>query len=224
MGVILTVEDDDDLRALIVMTLTEAGYQVIEANSGEKGLELIQTRAPDLVLLDINLGTGIDGLEVCRLIRKRSDVPILFLTTRADEIDQLIGLTLGADDYITKPISPRLLAARVGATLRRGTSQSTQAEVIQIGDFTIDLSSRTCNVKDASIDLTRIQFDLLVALAENPTRVLSREQLVERVWGEWFSDDSNLDVHLSRLRSRITDAGGPRIAYAVRGFGYKLQA
>lgn len=222
---ILVVEDDPDLRELMTVTLTNSGYRTVEAANGETALDKFHGHAPDLVLLDISLGPHtIDGLEVCRRIRKDSDVPVVFLTTHGEDIDQIIGFSTGADDYLTKPVNHRLLLARIAAVLRRqeGAGRTTEVTRIDHAGVDIDLNARTVNVNEQPVDLTRIQFDLLAALAENPTRVLTREQLIERVWGDWYGADHHLDVHLSRLRQRISATGGPRVAHAVRGVGFRF--
>ena len=226
-SMILLVEDDQEIRSQHVLTLASAGYRTMEASSGEEAIGLFHSHVPDLVLLDIGLGgKGMDGLEVCRRIRRVSDSPVIFLTRRSDEVDELMGLTVGADDYLIKPISKRLLVARVAAVLRRSGvgRESAEATVLGTPDLMIDLDSRSVSVNRIVIALTRTQFDLLAALAEHPSRVLSREQLVSRVWGEWYGADHHLDVHLSRLRKKISAAGGPRVAHAVRGVGFRLSA
>ena len=224
---VLVVEDDPDLRELMTVTLTNSGYRTLEASDGETALEKFHTHAPHLVLLDISLGAHtIDGLEVCRRIRRNSDVPVVFLTTHGEDIDQIIGFSTGADDYLTKPVNHRLLLARLAAILRRqdGPGRTTEVTRLGHGGVDIDLNARTVTISEKLVDLTRIQFDLLAALAENPTRVLTREQLVERVWGEWYGNDHHLDVHLSRLRQRVSAAQGPRVAHAVRGVGFRFTA
>lgn len=222
---VLVVEDDPDLRELMSVTLASAGYRSLEAASGEVALEYFHAHAPDLVLLDISLGpNAIDGLEVCRRIRRHSDVPVVFLTTHDEDIDQIIGFSTGADDYLTKPVNTRLLLARLAAILRRsqGDQRSIERTVLSHAGLEVDLQARSVSVNGAPLDLTRIQFDLLAALMEQPSRVLTRAQLVERVWGDWFGNDHHLDVHISRLRQRVADAGGPRIAHAVRGVGFRF--
>lgn len=224
---VLVVEDDPDLRELMTVTLTNSGHRTVEAADGESALAKFHAHAPNLVLLDISLGPHtIDGLEVCRRIRKNSDVPVIFLTTHGEDIDQIIGFSTGADDYLTKPVNYRLLLARISAVLRRqdGPGRTVEVSRMTYGGVDIDLNARTVTVRDNLVDLTRIQFDLLAALAENPTRVLTREQLVERVWGEWYGNDHHLDVHLSRLRQRISAGDGPRVAHAVRGVGFRFTA
>lgn len=224
-SLVLVVEDDPDLRELMTVTLTNSGYRTVEASDGETALEKFHAHAPHLVLLDISLGPHtIDGLEVCRRIRRDSDVPVVFLTTHGEDIDQIIGFSTGADDYLTKPVNHRLLLARIAAVLRRqdGSGRTTEVTRMECEGVDIDLNARTVTVNGSLVDLTRIQFDLLAGLAENPTRVLTREQLIERVWGDWYGADHHLDVHLSRLRQRITAAGGPRVAHAVRGVGFRF--
>lgn len=223
---VLLVEDDPILRDLYSTALSESGYAVSTASEGQAAIEAFHAQAPDLVLLDIGLGTkSIDGLEVCRQLRRFSDRPIVLLTGRAEEADQLVGLLVGADDYLIKPISLRLLTAKVAAVLRRGRGDLAEEGPTQLGadDLLVDLESRRVTVRGTPVDLTRIQFDLLAALAENPDRVLTRDQLVERVWGEWYGDDHHLDTHLSRLRSKVSAAGGPRVASVVRGVGFRLR-
>ena len=227
-GCVLIVDDDPALRELYATTLTQAGYSVIEAADGQRAIDAARSGAPDLVLLDVGLGSrSIDGLEVCRRLRKESCLPIMLLTSRSEEADQLLGLFAGADDYLVKPVSLRLLPAKVATLLRRTApvGAGPAAPATLASDYlVIDLDGRTVSVAGTAVALTKIQFDLLAALAENPGRVLTREQLVERVWGDWFGDDHHLDVHLSRLRAKITGAGGPRVAHALRGVGFRLRA
>ena len=229
-GCVLIVDDDPALRELYATTLTQAGYSVIEAADGQRAIDAARSGTPDLVLLDVGLGSrSIDGLEVCRRLRKESCLPIMLLTSRSEEADQLLGLFAGADDYLVKPVSLRLLPAKVATLLRRTAPAAVGGapaapSTLASDDLVIDLDGRTVSVAGTAVALTKIQFDLLAALAENPGRVLTREQLVERVWGDWFGDDHHLDVHLSRLRTKITDAGGPRVARAVRGVGFRLRA
>ncbi len=223
---VLVVDDDPHMRGLIGATLSEQGHTVREAATGEEAIEACRTQTPSLVVLDVNLGTdGIDGFEACRRIRRFSDVPVVFLTARQDDIDQVAGLSIGADDYLTKPVAPRVLAAHVDAVLRResGRMERDAGPVYETPGLRIDMQSRTVTVGSTPVELTRIQFDLLAALAERPSRVLTREQLIERAWGNWFGADHHLDVHLSRLRARILEAGGPRVGCAVRGVGFRLR-
>lgn len=223
---ILLVEDDPILAEVYSTTLSQAGYLVMRVSDGQSAIEAFHAQAPDLVLLDIGLGHGsIDGLEVCKRLRRDSEKPIVLLTSRADEADQLVGLLVGADDYLTKPISTRLLAAKVAAVLRRGSAGPAEPQPTVLGTdgLVVDREGRRVSVNGTPVELTKIQFDLLACLAENPDRVLTRDQLVRRVWGEWYGGDHLLDTHLSRLRAKVAAAGGPRVATAVRGVGYRLR-
>ena len=172
-------------------------------------------------MLDIGLGS-MDGLEVCRQLRSVGTTPIVFLTSRAEEVDQLVGFAAGADDYVTKPFSPRLLVARVGSVLRRGSGAEEERTRFEVGPLTIDAESRVATADGVELDLTRTEFDLLTILMENPRRVVTRDMLLERVWGSWYGDDHVVEVHMSRLRSKVKAASGLRIGVAVRGVGYKL--
>lgn len=219
---VLVVEDDPELRELYDLTLSQAGFRVFTAPDGQRGLESFETHAPSLILLDLGLGPdSIDGMEVCRRVRTAGGTPVIMLTGRADEADQLLGLHLGADDYLVKPISPRLLIARVEAVLRRTSRPGSPTGEVSEDGVRLDRVARTVHVHGAPVDLTRIQFDLLAALAEQPDRVITREELIQRVWGDDEDAEHRLDVHLSRLRSRITASGGPRIARVVRGVGFR---
>ena len=163
-----------------------------------------------------------DGLEVCRQLRAVSTTPIVFVTSRADEVDQLVGFAAGADDYLTKPFSPKLLVARVGTVLRRSKGTEQPKTRLEAGPITLDSETRIAAVNGTELDLTRTEFDLLAMLMDNPRRVVNREALLEGVWGSWYGDDHVVEVHMSRLRTKIKAAGGPRIGVAVRGVGYKL--
>ena len=219
---ILVIDDQQDIRALLGVALKEAGYRVVEADSGPTGIEAYHAHQPDLILLDIGLGS-MDGLEVCRQLRAVSSAPIIFLTSRADEVDQLVGFAAGGDDYVTKPFSPKVVLARVSSLLRRqgrtGTEERTRYDV---GPLSIDIDSRTAKLDGEAIHLTRTEFDLLSALMESPDRVCTREMLLQRVWGEWYGDSHVVEVHMSRLRNKITSAGGPKIGIVVRGVGWRL--
>ncbi|MBK9740844.1 MAG: response regulator transcription factor [Actinobacteria bacterium] len=218
---ILVIDDDADLRGLVSLALSESGYRVVEAADGPAGISAYHGHQPDLIVLDIGLG-AMDGLEVCRQLRAVGTTPIVFLTSRAEEVDQLVGFAAGADDYVTKPFSPRLLVARVGSVLRRGSGAEEEKTRFEVGPLTVDTESRTATVNDVELDLTRTEFDLLTILMENPRRVITRDMLLERVWGSWYGDDHVVEVHMSRLRSKVKAAGGLRIGVAVRGVGYKL--
>ena len=219
---VLVIDDDADLRGLVAIALAESGYKVVEAADGPAGIAAYHGHQPDLIVLDIGLG-AMDGLEVCRQLRTVGTTPIVFLTSRAEEVDQLVGFAAGADDYVTKPFSPRLLVARVGSVLRRGSGGDVPEKTrFEVGPLTIDTESRTATANGVELDLTRTEFDLLTMLMENPRRVVTRDMLLERVWGSWYGDDHVVEVHMSRLRSKVKAAGGLRIGVAVRGVGYKL--
>jgi DNA-binding response OmpR family regulator len=230
MAHILVVEDEAQLAELIREQLTAAGYSVAVAGDGMTALRLVETRPPDLVILDWML-PGLDGLEVCRRIRARSITPILMLTARAEEIDRVLGLEVGADDYLTKPFSMRELLARARALLRRvdlmsqhsagAAEKEASREVIQVGDLRVDVAGRTASIGDAPLDLTPKEFDLLRLLAEQPGRAYSREYLLQRIWGiEFDGFDRTVDTHIVRLRKKLGPLGD-RIA-TVWGVGYKL--
>jgi DNA-binding response OmpR family regulator len=218
---VLVVDDDADLRALLAFALTDAGYAVIEAASGSAAISVYRARKPDLVILVIGLG-DIDGVDVCREIRAYGSTPIVFVTSRSDEADQLIGFEAGADGYVTKPFSPRVLVAHVTSVLRRGQPPTAAALLLESDGVALDANGRTVTVHGAPLDTTKTEFDVLRVLMENPRRVVPRAEIVERVWGPWFGDDHVLEVHISRLRTKVLKAGGPRIAVPVRGVGYRL--
>ena len=218
---ILAIDDDADVRDLVSLALTESGYRVVTASDGPAGIAAYHAHQPDLIVLDIGLGS-MDGLEVCRQLRAVGSTPIVFVTSRADEVDQLIGFAAGADDYLAKPFSPKLLVARVSTVLRRSQGTEQPRTRFEAGPITADTETRIASVGTTDLDLTRTEFDLLVMLMDNPRRVVNREALLEGVWGSWYGDDHVVEVHMSRLRSKIKAAGGPRIGVAVRGVGYKL--
>jgi DNA-binding response OmpR family regulator len=218
---ILVIDDDPDLRDLVDVTLRSASYRVVEASDGPSGIAAYHAHQPDLVVLDIGLG-AMDGLEVCRALRSHGSTPIVFLTARADELDELVGFAVGADDYVTKPFAPRLLLARVSSVLRRARTEPEDRTVFETGPLRVDLDARTATADGTTLQLTRTEFDLLAALIENPKRVVSRETLLERVWGDWYGGDHVVEVHLSRLRSKVRKAAGVTVGVAVRGVGYRL--
>lgn len=220
---ILVVDDEPKIRRVITSYLAEEGFDTAEAADGETALELALAN-PDLVILDVGL-PGIDGIEVLRQLRTRSDVPVILVTARAEETDRLIGLSVGADDYVTKPFSPRELVLRVKAILRRSSSVSTlTADVMRFDALTIDLGSHLVMVDGGEPELTALEFDLLVTLASEPGRVLTRRQLIDKVWGwDFFGDERVVDVHIRNLRSKLGDEpSDPGFIATVRGVGYKF--
>jgi len=222
---ILVVDDEAGIRELVGSYLRNEGFEVDEAVSGEEALDRFGQGAHDLVLLDLRL-PGMGGLDVLREIRRTSEVYVIVLTARADETDKLIGLELGADDYITKPFSPRELVARVRAVLRRRRDGETDDDVIRFDGLTIDIGRHEVRVGDGLAELTSLEFELLAALAEAPGRVFTRRQLIERVWGwDFYGDERLVDVHIGNLRKAIGDAADePRFVGTVRGVGYKCVA
>lgn len=225
-NLVLVVENERALAQIVGDYLDRAGHQAVQTHTGPDAVAIARDLDPDLVILDLGL-PGLDGVEVCRKIRTFSDCYIIMLTARDDEVDKLIGLGVGADDYITKPFSPRELVARVNAALRRPrTSQlaSDPEQLVRFGDLCIDVPAREVSVADAEVSLTRTEFDLLASLASHPRRVFTRHQLVEAVWGEnWGGDEHIVDVHIAHVRRKLgDDAGEPRYVDTVRGVGYRL--
>jgi len=223
---ILVVDDEPGIISNVRAYLEREGYAVQTAQDGASALRLARSFSPDLVVLDIML-PGIDGLEVLRQLRQESAVYVLLLTARTEEMDKVIGLTVGADDYLTKPFSPRELVARIKAILRRGrgAAEPTAAATLTFGDLRIDPAAHRAWKGDAAVDLTAIEFNLLYALAKHQGRVLSREQLIEQVWGyDYYGDDRVVDVHLGRLRKKIEDnPEHPQLVVTVRGVGYRFE-
>lgn len=224
---ILVVDDEPELRHMIGRYLRAEGFDVDEAAEGTTALSLLRASTVDLVLLDVGL-PGIDGFEVLRTIRSRSDVAVIMLTARTEEVDRIVGLTVGADDYVTKPFSPRELVARIRAVLRRGrgTDQPDPSEALMFEGITLDPTRREVRCNDELVDLTALEFDLLCALASAPGRVFTRRQLLERVWGwDYFGTERVVDVHIGNLRKvLVDDAANPRFIATVRGVGYKFVA
>jgi DNA-binding response OmpR family regulator len=220
--IIVVVEDDASIADLVDLYLREAGYRVLLAPTGERGLELIEAQRPVLVVLDVGL-PGIDGLEVCRRIRAASSVPVLFLTARDGEIDRIVGLELGADDYVTKPFSPREVVARVRAILRRGEARADKGEAttIEVGDgIVVDFGRREVRRRDEVVALATREFDLLAHLARHQGLALSRQQLLDSVWGpDWYGDERTVDVHVRQLRKKL---GDDLPLATVWGIGYRL--
>lgn len=221
---ILTVEDDERIRTAVKLALEAEGWEVAEAAAGSEALERFEQRPADVVLIDIML-PDIDGFEVCREIRRSSDVPIVMVTARDDTHDIVAGLEAGADDYLTKPFAPKELSARIRALLRRSRAVDAGAPHLRFGDLEVIPDEGTVRVAGTEVHLTKTEFRLLVELASNPGRVFSREVLLERVWGyDYFGDGRLVDVHIRRLRTKVeADPANPRHVVTVRGLGYKLQ-
>ncbi|MBV9951907.1 MAG: response regulator transcription factor [Acidimicrobiia bacterium] len=221
---ILTVEDDERIRTAVKLALEDEGWNVDEADTGEDALERFGRQPSDVVLIDIML-PDIDGFEVCRAIRRTSDVPIIMVTARDDTHDVVAGLEAGADDYLTKPFAPKELSARIRAMLRRVRAMDPAAAHLVFGDLEIVPEEGVVRRGGREVHLTKTEFRLLVELASSPGRVLSREVLLERVWGYgYFGDGRLVDVHVRRLRTKVeADPANPRHVVTVRGLGYKLQ-
>ena len=228
MGVatrILTVEDDERIRTAVKLALEDEGWTVEESETGEEALNAFQRQPADVVLIDIML-PGVDGFEVCRSVRRVSDVPIIMVTARADTHDVVAGLEAGADDYLTKPFAPKELSARIRALLRRARSSDPASPHLRFGDLEIIPDEGVVRRAGQEIHLTKTEFKLLVELASSPGRVFSREVLLERVWGYgYFGDGRLVDVHVRRLRTKVeNDPANPHHVVTVRGLGYKLQS
>ncbi len=219
---VLVVEDAPEFAQMITTILRNAGHRVRAAGSIADALAALSATPPDLVVLDLTLPDG-DGLDLCRMIRDRSSAYILVLSGRDDEVDKLLGFRLGADDYVTKPFSPRELAARVEALLRRPRLASADASERVIGPVTLRVTAREVEIGGELVELTRIEFDLLDTLSANPKVVFTRAQLLERVWGpDWYADDHVVDVHIANLRKKIDRPGIKSVVRTVRGVGYGL--
>lgn len=219
-GCVVVVEDDHHISDLVAMYLRREGYRVLQADDAERGLALVEDERPALVVLDIGLPGKMDGLEACRALRARGDVPVLMLTARDEELDRVLGLELGADDYVTKPFSPRELVARVRAILRRTTAPERQPVVHCVGPLEVDTARREVRGLSGTVALTAREFDLLAYLAANQGLVLSRRQLLDGVWGEgWYGDERTVDVHVRQLRKKLGDA---LPLATVWGVGYRL--
>jgi DNA-binding response OmpR family regulator len=224
MRKVLVVDDEPHIRTVLRGFLQAEGFAVVEAADGAAALDEIRRERPDLVLLDIML-PGIDGLEVLRQVRTFSDVCVILLTARTEEVDKLVGLGVGADDYVTKPFSPREVTARVKAVLRRDRVGPARPDsVLRFPELAIDLTGREVRVNESPVALSSLEFDLLAALAAAPGRVFSRAQLLEKVWGyDFYGDERVVDVHIRSVRSRLGDpAADPRLIATVRGVGYKF--
>jgi two-component system, OmpR family, response regulator len=219
---ILIVDDDPRLRDLLRLALERAGYSVITASDGRQALMQVTRDRPDMIVLDVGM-PEMDGFETCRRIRATSDVPILFLTARDDEIDRILGMEMGADDYVTKPFSPRELVARVRAILKRSIGPSF-ARRVEIGHLTLDTHSRICRVGDTEAGLTAIEFSLLERLMRDPARLIPRAELLASIWGPHSPiSDRTLDSHLRNLRQKLGKAGCINAVETVHGQGIRLR-
>jgi DNA-binding response OmpR family regulator len=225
---ILLVDDEQSIQTLLSYPLRKDGYEVVQATDGRQALDRFAEQPFDLVVLDVML-PQLDGLEVCRRLRARSAVPIIMLTAKSEEIDKVVGLELGADDYITKPFSMREFRSRVKAALRRaemrpGSEQESEPP-LELGDLAIDFEKRTVQVRGAAANLTFVEFEILGALARNPGRVFTRDQLLARIWGDAaYRDPRTIDVHIRHLREKLErEAKSPEYIFTVRGVGYRFR-
>ncbi len=218
---ILVVEDEQSIRTIIEYALRDAGFSVLSAARGDEALEVVEREAVDLVVLDIML-PGLDGLEVCKRIRAHRTIPIIMVSARGEELDKVLGLELGADDYVTKPFSPRELVSRVKANLRRARLEPDRSTPLQAGDLEIDSVARTVVRDGEEIPLTYSEFEILHKLASSPRRVFTREELMNHLWkGDFFGDLRSVDVHVRHLRQKVEhDASAPVLIRTVRGVGY----
>jgi DNA-binding response OmpR family regulator len=218
-GVALVIEDDEAISALVGAYLEQAGFDVVREGTGAAGFDAAARQQPRVVVLDLGL-PDVDGFELCRRLRGIGDAPILIVTARDEETDRIVGLELGADDYVTKPFSPRELVARVRAVLRRTEPVQLDAELIDLGDICIDLRRRVVTVDGAVVDLRTLEFELLAELAREAGRVVPRDRLLERVWGVSFAGGTRtVDVHVAQLRKKL---GRRHAIKTVRGVGYRL--
>ena len=218
---ILLVDDEPSIQKMLIHALEREGFQVHAVGDGEAALQAVGSYEPHLIILDIML-PKLDGTEVCRRVRSKSDVPIIMLTAKDDEIDRVVGLELGADDYVTKPFAVRELVARVRAIMRRSSvPQGQRQDELSYDGLKINLPSRRVSVANEEVDLTYTEFELLVTLASNPGRVFSRSTLLTRVWGDEFRDERTVDVHIRHLREKIEhDPRNPEFIHTARGVGY----
>ena len=224
---ILVVEDEESFSDALTFMLAKEGFETAVANTGNGAIEEFERNGADLILLDLML-PGMSGTDVCKTIRQKSAVPIIMVTAKADEIDKIVGLEIGADDYVTKPFSSRELVARIRAVLRRNVEieEHLNSSVLEVGDSRMDIERHTVSVRGEAIQLPLKEFDLLELLLRNAGRVLTRGQLIDRVWGsDYVGDTKTLDVHVKRLRAKIeVDPAEPVMLLTVRGLGYKFEA
>jgi DNA-binding response OmpR family regulator len=218
-GLAVVIEDDEAIGALLGTYLEQAGFEVVRECTGEGGLEAVSRRHPRFVVLDLGL-PDVDGFDLCRRLRDSGDVPILILTARDEEVDRVIGLELGADDYLTKPFSPRELVARVRAVLRRAEPAPPESRVIEVGALQVDLRTRSATFAGSPLALRTLEFELLSELARNAGNVVKRDLLLDRVWGISFAGGTRtVDVHVAQLRKKL---GRPDLIQTVRGVGYRF--
>jgi DNA-binding response OmpR family regulator len=222
---ILVVDDEQSIRTIVEYALKDAGFDVITVARGDDAIHVVEREAIDLVVLDVML-PGMDGLEVCQKIRAERNVPIIMLSARGEELDKVLGLELGADDYVTKPFSPRELVSRVKANLRRGRVESDQEESLQIGDLVIDPAARSVRHAGEDVTLTLSEFEILYKLAKSPRRVFTRQELMDHLWkGNFYGDLRSVDVHVRHLRQKVEhDPSNPTLIRTVRGVGYAFGA
>jgi len=221
---ILVADDDAQIRDVVRIALTQAGFTVSEAGDGRAALEMAQSLSPDLIVLDIGM-PEMDGLAVCRELRKTSDVPVLFLTAQGDEIDRVVGLEMGADDYVPKPFSPRELVARVRAILKRTQTVVLDQAVLRRGVLSVDPARHLCHVQDVPVTLTSREMDLLERLIARPDNVMSRPQLVDAIYGTNVNvSDRTMDSHLRNVRAKLTKAGCADAIETVHGVGIRMGA
>lgn len=221
MARVLVVEDDRDIADSLELFLRSDGHRTERAHDGRRALELVQISQPDLVLLDLGL-PELDGLDVLRAIRARSDLPVIVVTARREEVDELIGLGLGADDYVTKPFAPRTLLARVKAVLRRAAHATAVADVTTIGPLVVDRYRVEARLDDVPLALTPTEFALLAALADAPGKAMRRDELFERAMPDSDALARTIDGHVKNLRRKLADQGAPHLLETVRGVGYRL--
>ena len=220
---VLVVDDEVALAGVVAGYLEREGFAVVQAHDGPTAVALARSTLPDLIVLDVML-PGFDGVEVCRQVRQFTDAYVIMLTARDEEVDKVVGLSVGADDYLVKPFSPRELIARVRAMLRRPRALPSSPSVTTLGALAVDEESRTVTVAGSPVELTRTEFDLLATMVARPRLAFSRRQLIDAVWGaDWYGDEHLVDVHVGHLRRKLgDDAGEPRYVRTVRGVGYGM--
>ena len=221
---ILVIDDEEKIVTVLKAYLEQSGYQVVTAADGKAALKAFQREKPDFMILDLTLPV-LDGLEVCRAVRRQSNIPILMLTARVEEADKLMGLELGADDYVVKPFSPREVVARVRTIFRRASGEAAQNEIIRVGNLEIDMDQHTVTVADHQVELTPTEFDILVVLARQPKRVFTRLQIMEQAQGNAFEGyERTIDAHIKNIRLKLEpNSKDPTFIHTVFGVGYKLE-